>query len=291
LADAAQWRLEAVRPLLAAYAGTTGVDAVMVGGSTARGDADRWSDVEVGVFWERPPTIEERRAIEGAADVRVVNEHGPPWHDHVYLGVRRPDGLMVEVEHTLTSAVEQMLDDVLGEYKADGPALGLLKGIVDGRELTGVRTDVVRRWQARTADYPRGLAIAVVEYNGAIEKFWRLPMLIERENPLLLARELVRVSNQLLNVLHALNGRYCGHVLAFKRLDPMERDLVIAPRELAARLRQVFSGGGDGVDVLRQLVEETFDLVEIHLPELDVERLRLMFRTERRPLEGLPGQS
>ncbi|GAB3812169.1 nucleotidyltransferase domain-containing protein [Kribbella italica] len=283
---AAEWRLRAVRPMLTAYAGTPGVDAAMVGGSTARGDADRWSDVEVGVFWSRPPSIQERRAIVAAADVRVVNEHGPPWHDHISLGAKSPDGLMVEVEHTLTSAVEQTLDEVLHDHKPDGPALGLLQGIVDGRELTGVRTDVVRRWQARAADYPRGLAIAVVESNGAIEKFWRLRMLTERENPLLLARESVRISNQLLNVLHALNGKYCGHVLAFKRLDTMERHLTIAPPHLAKRLRQVFAT--HDTEVLRSLVEETFDLLEIHLPEVNLERLRTTFRSERTPLEELP---
>ncbi|MEV6282096.1 nucleotidyltransferase domain-containing protein [Kribbella sp. NPDC051770] len=184
--DAARWRLEAVRPLLSAYAETAGVDAVIVGGSTARGDADRWSDVEVGVFWERSPTTEERRSVPAAADVRLVNQ-GPPWNDQLHLGTKA--GLMVEVEHNLTSSVERTLDSVLTEHSTDGTALGLVQGIVDGREIAGVRADVVRRWQARAAAYPRGLAVAVVEYNGAIEKFWRLTMLAERENPLLVARE------------------------------------------------------------------------------------------------------
>jgi predicted nucleotidyltransferase len=70
--EAARWRRQMVRPVLDRYAAVDGVDAVMLGGSTARGDADRWSDVEVGVFWRRAPTTAERLAVARAADVRLV---------------------------------------------------------------------------------------------------------------------------------------------------------------------------------------------------------------------------
>lgn len=39
---------------------------------------------------------------------------------------------------------------------------------------------------------------------------------------------------------------------------------------------------------LRDLVEETYVLVEQHLPEVEVELLRTTFRSERAPLEALP---
>jgi predicted nucleotidyltransferase len=227
---AASWRRAAVQPVLEAYAASEAIDAVMLSGSTARGDADRWSDTEVGVFWSWPPTAEERGAIvQVAADIRMVTgeDANPPWYDHVYLGAKRPEGLMVEVVHTPTSAVEETLDTVLGSCQPDGPGLDLSKGIVEGREITGVRADVVRRWQERAATYPRSLAIAVVQRDGAIEQFWRWRMLVDRDNPLLLAREFMRVASQLLNVLHALNGLYCGHPSAFKRLDTLQHNLTI----------------------------------------------------------------
>jgi hypothetical protein len=92
-------------------------------------------------------------------------------------------------------------------------------------------------------------------------------MLVERDNPLLLAREFSRIAGQLLNVLHALNGRYCGHPSAFKRLDALERELAIAPCGLAARLRSAFTlPAPQSAAVLRDLVEDTYDLVGAHLP-------------------------
>ena len=292
---AAAWRREAVRPVLDAYAACSVVDAVMLSGSTARGDADRWSDVEVGVFWSRPPTAAERAGVAEAAgteDLRMVTDEDvpPPWLDHLYLGATRSDGLMVEVVHTLTSVVEHSLGTVIEHCRPDPPALDLLQGIVDGTEVRGARADLVADWKARLATYPRRLATAVILRDGAIEQFWRWRMLVERDNPLLLSREFGRIASQVLGVLHALNGRYCGHPSAFKRLDTLERVLPRAPRGLAARLRSAFRlPPPEGAAVLRQLVEETYDLIEHHLPEVDVDRLRERFRSDRRPLDGLPG--
>ncbi|GAB3951798.1 hypothetical protein GCM10029976_088810 [Kribbella albertanoniae] len=265
--------------MLTAYAGTPGVDAVMLGGSTARGDADRWSDVEVGVFWARPPTLAERLV---APSVRpgTPEDGKSPWYDYLSL-----DGLAVDVEHALSTKVEETLDLVLDACVPDPDGLTLLKGLVDGREIGGSRPELVERWQHRAATYPRGLAIAIVEQHGPIDKFWRCQMLIERDNPVLLAREFLRMSNQLLAVLHAVNGRYSGHVLAFKRLDALEADLTHAPRQLATRLRAVFTAPPpQAADELRHLIEETYDVIEAQLPEVDVTHLRTRFRTNRAPV-------
>jgi hypothetical protein len=273
-----------------AYAAAGGVDAVMVSGSTARGDADRWSDVEVGVFWGRPPTLSDRIAVAEAAraaDIRTVNEGSPPWYDHIYLGAPRPEGLMVEVVHTLTSTVDDMPDDVLNSHRPDGPSLDAIKGIVDGRDVRGPRADLVARWQKRTATYPGELTLAVVRRDGNIEQFWRWQMLVGRGNPLILAREFMRSASQLLTLLHALNGRYCGHPSAFKRLDNL--DLPLAPPSLAARIRAVFNRPApEGAQLLQDLVEETYELIELHLPEVNVDLLRTNFRSGRKPLDALP---
>src|SRR5215216_2716534 len=44
------------------YAANPRVAAVMVGGSVARGLADRYSDLELGIFWAAPPPDAERLA-------------------------------------------------------------------------------------------------------------------------------------------------------------------------------------------------------------------------------------
>lgn len=50
-----QWRYEIAERVAQQYAQIPDVVAVMIGGSTARGHADKFSDIELGVFWKRPP--------------------------------------------------------------------------------------------------------------------------------------------------------------------------------------------------------------------------------------------
>lgn len=225
-----------------------------------------------------------------AAELRMVTEPDstPPWYDHIFLGAAVPDGLMIEVVHTLTDVAQESVDTVLESCIPDPAALDAVKGIIDAGEIRGGKAHLVGHWQECARTYPRGLAIAVVQEHGRIEQFWRWRMLVDRENPLLVARELTRVASQMLYVVHALNGRYCGHPSAFKRLDALEQDLAVAPNRLSTRLRRAFTlPTPDGAEILRELVEETYDLVEVHLPEVDVARLRDLFRSERQPLDGV----
>jgi hypothetical protein len=58
---------------------------------------------------------------------------------------------------------------------------------------------------------------------------------------------------------------------------------------LAARVRAVFNRPApEGAQLLQDLVEETYDLIELHLPEVNVDLLRTNFRSGRKPLDALP---
>ena len=57
---ASQWRVSLARQIVPAYTLNPHVEAVILGGSAARGHADSYSDLELGVFWSHPPTDHER---------------------------------------------------------------------------------------------------------------------------------------------------------------------------------------------------------------------------------------
>lgn len=281
---ASRWRREAVQPLLQAYAADRGVEAVILSGSTARGDADRWSDVEVGVFWATPPDESARGRLAssgGAQECRLFpyDERERVWCDDVHLGSSF-GRLLVEVVHTLTASTEQLIQAVTVEHSPDSDGLNAVQGLVDGIASHG--SELVEKWKASVASYPRGLAIAVVESAGVIDHFWRWEMLVERRNPVLLAGMLSAVCQQLLTILLALNGRYGPKP---KQLDALVGSLTIAPAHLADRMRHVFAVDPPaGSRALAELVEETFTLIERELPEVDIERLRRIFRHSRGPL-------
>ena len=128
---------------------------------------------------------------------------------------------------------------------------------------------------------------AQVDYFADWERF-----LARGRNLLLIHERFTQIERQLLLVLQALNGRY--HY-KFKWIERVVGELAVAPPDLAERLRRVLTDDvPGGAEALRQLVEEVYDLVEGQLPEIDVARLRSIFRWRRQawdapPPEALPG--
>src|SRR5260370_11511475 len=102
-----------------------------------------------------------------------------------------------------------------------------------------------------------------------------------------------QLEQKLLRVLLGLSRVY---YFGFKRLDVVAASLPISPPDLAVRLNRVFQiDPAEGGRQLAAFVEETYDLVEQHLPAIDVARLRRIFRHRRsewaQPPPNLPGGS
>lgn len=77
------------------------------------------------------------------------------------------------------------------------------------------------------------------------------------------------------------------YFMGFKSLTAVVSDLLIAPHDLLERIRASYPlRAGASRAIVTALVEETHDLVEEHLPEIDVDRLREILRYERPLWDG-----
>jgi hypothetical protein len=273
--------------LAPAYAANPHVVALFAGGSTARGHADRFSDLEIGVVWsERPTETERADAIVAAAGdlVRLypVEDYGlgPVWADAWKIGRLAGvplTGVEVDMHHFLAVSVEQVLADVLERFDPDLEKQSLVGAIATGLRLHG--HDRFAGWQERAATYPDGLRLAVVQANAQIEGLWRLDAFSERANPVAGYAVLTAAHERLLQTLLGLNRTYYSGV---KWLDAIASDLALAPRDLVERIRASYPlKAGESKQTLAALVEDTYDLIETHLPEIDVRRLRAFLRYER----------
>jgi predicted nucleotidyltransferase len=286
------WRALLGRRVGLAYAQHDSVAAVLLAGSSARGHADRYSDVELLVAWDDAPTAEDRAAIVSslADDHRLIDFDEPwqCWEDELFVGrdaSGRPNsGVPVEVVHQLVPVIEGRIADVVERFDPDLDKQSTIHAITRGVRVHG--EPMIGTWAARAEPYPRELAAAMVRRYGQIDRYADWQMHMARGPNLMLAHErLAQVERHVLLMLQALNGRY--HY-KFKWLIPVIEELAIAPPELAARLAEVHLDVADGAGSLSQLVEETYDLVEAHLPEIDVERLRAVFRWQRPEWDELP---
>jgi hypothetical protein len=282
-----QWRTAIAEQIAPLYASNPKVAAVMLGGSSARGHADQYSDMEIGVFWQHAPSDDDRRqVIEAAgADLNYLYEYDASesvWSDDFFIGRDAADqpksGLYVEIVHYTAAFMEQTLNRVLNDYASDAIAHNLVGGVVDGIPLVGA--PLLEGWKKRAAVYPRELSLAVVRNYGVIDHFWRWEMYLARsENLMLLYQSFAQVEQRLLHILLGLNRVY---YFGFKWLDVVADRLPLKPDHLLDRLRQVYKvPPEEGARLLTALVEDTFALVETHLPEVDVKWLREVFHYRR----------
>jgi len=293
LNDPNAWREALGRRIGAAYAANPRVASVLVAGSVSRGYADRDSDIELMIGWTEPPSEEERREIVApfAADLNLLpfDDAWQCWQEDFFVGRSAADepssGVLVEAVGQLTSVIDRRLADVVERHDPDLDRQTTVHALLHGMPLKG--DALIGAWRARASTYSRELAVAMVNRYGQIDYFADWKRFLARGNNLLLIHErFTQVERQLLLVLQAINGQY--HY-KFKWLDHVIAELAIAPPELGARLRGVQTADVPAAaEALRVLVEEAYDLVEAHLPEIDVNRLREIFRWERHPWDSPP---
>lgn len=295
LTTGSDWRRRIAEKIAPAYARNPNIACILLGGSTARGQADRYSDIEIGVFWHTPPTDDDRRQA-AALIPQAEARHYPyeaaedAWADDLILRLPVPghkaNGVLVEVVHYTIAGMQRALNAVLDDFDTDLGKQNLVSALVDGMHLTGSAT--AGAWRQRASAYPDGLAQAMIERYGIIDHFWRWQMLLERgDNHMLLYQMFSQVEQQVLLVLLALNRQYYS---GFKWIDTVIDRCPLQPPDLRKRLRAPFQAAPDtGARMLAGLVEDTFDLIARELPAVDVARLRGFFRHQRPFLDEAPG--
>jgi predicted nucleotidyltransferase len=259
-----------------------GIQAVVLGGSYARGRARPGSDIDLGIFYSEaaPFSIQSIRELAEAVNdtagpvVAGFYEWGPWVNGGAWLtiGGQRVDFIYRSLEH---------LERVIAEAEAGGyeldyaqqPPFGFFSGTYLGEVSVCVplfdpeaRLDVLKR---RVADYPEPLRRSVVQqYLWAAEfglaAFAR--KFAARADSYGTAACLTRAVNQLILVLFALNRQYLlndktalAEVAEFKR----------APQEFGARVQKTLAQLGDSaaelgaaVEDITQLHRETVELTE-----------------------------
>ena len=287
MVEASQWRQDIARQIAPLYAAQAGVTAVMLASSAARGRSDRYSDLDIIVFWDDLPDELARETIlsQPPFDLIRLYPYDPEWCCWSDLATwgrdqskARQSGLALDITHYQNVTVKAWLHEVTVAHSTAEPPHNLLALLAGGRPLYGVAC--IKEWQKQIS-YPDGLAARMVRRYGQIDYFWRWRSALERgDNMLLFQRNMAQWGESLLRMLLALN-RVFFFGLGWQ--DEVLARLALAPADFAARYQALWSlGPAEQAEALRRLIEESYDLVEIHLPEANVAWLRDVFRYQRR---------
>ncbi len=274
--DAIERRRDIAARAAERYAANPAVAAVLVAGSVARGLADERSDIELDVYWRRPPTISERvAAVEGAGWERVYAEEDErEWADGY-----RIDGVKLDTSGFLVSTIDAYLSAALDRANTEPELQVRITALLHGQALHG--KEVIDEWRVRCSRYPTSLALAMVDKGLALRPRERLDMLAARDDVLLLHRDVVDNVQGLLDALFGLNRVFAPH--PFHKWLEWEASLIpLKPGDLVPRIRRLLVASPcQAVDEMSAIAEETFDLVATHLPEFAIGPVRKAFEFRR----------
>ena len=148
---------------------------------------------------------------------------------------------------------------------------------------------LITQWQQQAAAYPYELAVAMVRNHLRFRPAWEQEQLAERNDVLVLYDSFCTAQKHLLLVLLGLNRLYYP---GWRWLDRLIDQLQVTPPQLSPRFKQLFAIVSidplAAVYQLHELNEETFVLVETHLPAVDTRQVRARFREQRANWEHAP---
>jgi hypothetical protein len=259
------------RRIAAPYAALPACRAIILTGSAAEGLADRYSDLDVILYYDELPSEEELRTAREGLGERT-------WHvddraDGAVMEAFPVRGVECQCGHTTVARWERDVAEVLERHTVDTPLHKAMDGMLHAEPLYGEQ--LVREWQARLATFPPGLAEAMVRRYLSFFPLWALgERLATRDAALWVAQSLAESAFNLLGVAAGLSGRYFTP-FQLKRVRRFAEGLRVAPERLAERAESLVLGSqAEAARELAALVDETTTLVERHMPQVDTARVR-----------------
>ncbi len=283
--EASVGRLALAQKLAPYYCANPKVAAVAVAGSVALGYADRFSDLDLAVFWSLAPTDQERREIIKRARGRRAQLAASHGEEACWSDTYEVDGIAIDVRHMDVETTSRILADVLERSDPSLSKQRHLASLLSALPLAD-SSAVLTDWQSRARVYPHALSVAMVRAHLRFPPAWEQEQLAERNELLTLYESLCIAQKRLLLVLMGLNRLYYPGWLWVDRLIAQ---MHTSPLKLAPRCKQVF--GIVSIDPLasvyqlHDLIEETFHLVDTQLPELDTTKARARFQERHRSWE------
>lgn len=275
-----EWRLELGKQVAALYGQNPKLRALVVAGSVGRGWADEWSDIELDLFWNEPPTDQDRKGVIEAANGTIAYYfplEGEEWSDAYFV-----DGLKFEISSFLVSTLDRYIADVIEQYDIDTDKQLRLAALQNSIPLLG--QDLIETWRTRIAHYPDELAEKIVRENVDFGGWNSVGFSFARGDLLLAYDLLSKVQKQVLAVLLALNRTYMGHPRG-KWLEHFAEGMKYKPARLAERMsHSLREGTVEGAREMDGVIEETFALVEQQFPQIDLTDIKRDVRFRRTPL-------
>jgi len=248
------------------------IRAAAVTGSIAKGYGDDNSDIDTIVFPNNPMTqIEFDKIINGAKASGGDFYHGSPEEGFaVYYYI---DGVRCDFGFGHYSETETLIAEMIEKPEVDLTKHLMISGLVDGYILKD------SNWLAplikKAEDgYSKELQILLVSHFKKFHPEWAIEkMTIGRGDILYYYESQVEMTGNIIGILCGLNKFY--HPGKLKGVEHTIAKMYIKPQDFVKRYNFILSAEKyEALKGLFNLVRETFDLIDKHLPEVSTKRSR-----------------
>lgn len=260
------------------YADNPKVSATVVAGSVGRGRHDEFSDVEVDVYWAGPPTDQDRLAAirESGGVLSTLWDYDPEdaeWSEDFTV-----EGIPTTVSNFTCSEIDAVLGRRDRFTQLDQMRLS---AIHEGRVVTG--QDLVKTWLARSI-YTDEVRLSTLRHflvRAPVARWRHVPALASRGDLVSLRLICDDMLLALLGLWFGLNRAYIEHP-RFKWAHRVMTQFDYLPAASIDRLRQACSEEPVAAcEIVISLLQETLDLVELHVPAVSTRDLRQGLATSR----------
>ena len=243
--------------------------AALVAGSTASGDDDEWSDIDVVLFYEAWPGPERIAAVRASLGGTALRPLGGNPSGDVYLEQFEVDGVACQLVHQTIEAWRSTARAVLDDLDTSSPVQKALSGLHAGLVLRG---DAVIEGLRAEAAYPEALRAAMVRANVDVFPLWVMQDSLARRDAELWQREqLVAGLQKVLAMLAGVSSVWFS-TFQLKHQAALIASFVEAPPALGARLDAALRAPmPDAALELERLVDETLAIVRARLPEVEAD--------------------
>ena len=268
--EASRWRIELAEALAPYYTQHQQIQMIVLGGSPSRGLADKYSDLDVIVYWEAidfdwlmiPPL-----ALAGGQR-KFLNTHEATAIEHYYFNT-----LKVDFAHITLSLWETWADDLQKRFETTGYKQKSVAGFLEAKVLYG--DELYKEWYGRLSYYPVQLAQQVVrEQMRFFVEGCLLHQGLERGEILFYYDSICLMLKRVLTIIGGLNRvyfsvdepRWIPHALA---------KMPICPPYTWQRMQGILNGDRKQALIsLYELIYDVLALVEKQMPDIDVAPIR-----------------
>lgn len=243
------------------------VEAILLGGSVSRNWHDQYSDIELFVFWEEPPTDEDRKNPIVKLNGDIIDFH--PYEEEEWSETYITEGVKLEISNFLTDTINKVMKDVTLSFETDLNKQCIVATVHNGVPLSG--DPIIKRMKETVNKYPNELSVAMIKENIHLGNRWNnREALLNREDWLMLYKVIVDVQTNIMGILFGLNRQYVHHP-AFKWQKYTLQSMAIAPENIGDRLESIFlENPSTSIRELELIIQEVYELIQHKHHEIDL---------------------